>query len=223
MKTLIYHGSEGIVIPKYGIGKPYNDYGQGFYCTESLDLAKEWACSRGRDGYANAYEISLDGLSVLNLNESRYNILNWLAILLDNRKFASKGPLAESAKAYILENFLPAYRDYDVIKGCRADGSYFSFAGDFVSNSLSLGGLKEAMSLGALGEQIVLKSREAFDRVVPLSVLPSYSQEYFAKYAARDIAARQKYRQLSQHPFSPDELYILEIIRNNIKNGDTRL
>ena len=43
VKTL-YHGSKDIIEhPRYGAGKPYNDYGRGFYCTESLDLAKEWA------------------------------------------------------------------------------------------------------------------------------------------------------------------------------------
>lgn len=41
----IYHGSQQIVeVPQFGVGKPYNDYGQGFYCTESSELAKEWAC-----------------------------------------------------------------------------------------------------------------------------------------------------------------------------------
>ena len=41
----IYHGSQQIVeVPQFGVGKPYNDYGQGFYCTESPELAKEWAC-----------------------------------------------------------------------------------------------------------------------------------------------------------------------------------
>ena len=33
----IYHGSQQIVeIPKFGIGKKYNDYGSGFYCTETI-------------------------------------------------------------------------------------------------------------------------------------------------------------------------------------------
>lgn len=43
-EIVIYHGSQQIVeIPQYGIGKNYNDYGQGFYCTERIELAKEWA------------------------------------------------------------------------------------------------------------------------------------------------------------------------------------
>ena len=39
----IYHGSEQIVeVPTFGKGKKNNDFGLGFYCTESDDLAKEW-------------------------------------------------------------------------------------------------------------------------------------------------------------------------------------
>ena len=49
----IYHGSQQIVeVPKFGAGKSYNDYGQGFYCTENIELAKEWACPVKNDGYA---------------------------------------------------------------------------------------------------------------------------------------------------------------------------
>ena len=158
--VIIYHGSPNIVTPVFGEGKAYNDYGQGFYCTENLELSKEWACSQDSDGYANQYVLNMDGLNVLYLNGPEYNILNWLAILLDNRKFAIADGLPQEAKRYILESFLPEYKSYDVIKGYRADDSYFSFARDFISNTLSLKGLKQAMMLGKLGEQIVLKSED---------------------------------------------------------------
>ena len=50
MRKILYHGSlEIISTPMYGQGKVYNDYGQGFYCTESLELAKEWSCAE-REG-----------------------------------------------------------------------------------------------------------------------------------------------------------------------------
>ncbi len=43
---VLWHGSQKIIeVPQFGLGKVHNDYGQGFYCTESLDLAREWACS----------------------------------------------------------------------------------------------------------------------------------------------------------------------------------
>ena len=41
-KIILYHGSnEKIERPIFGKGKVYNDYGQGFYCTEHIELAKD--------------------------------------------------------------------------------------------------------------------------------------------------------------------------------------
>ena len=77
---IIYHGSQQIVeTPKFGIGKEYNDYGQGFYCTENIELAKEWACPVKKDGYANKYRLTLDEMNVMHLTRGKFNILNWLA------------------------------------------------------------------------------------------------------------------------------------------------
>ena len=43
---IVYHGSDHIIeVPIYNGSKRTNDYGYGFYTTESLELAKEWACS----------------------------------------------------------------------------------------------------------------------------------------------------------------------------------
>ena len=68
-------------LPIYNGSKRTNDYGYGFYTTESIELAKEWACAKNTDGFANRYELNLGGLSILNLNALEYNILNWLALL----------------------------------------------------------------------------------------------------------------------------------------------
>ena len=48
----IYHGSVQIIEkPQYGAGRKDNDYGLGFYCTEDIELAKEWAASDERGGF----------------------------------------------------------------------------------------------------------------------------------------------------------------------------
>ncbi len=50
----LYHGSERIIeMPEFGKGKEHNDFGFGFYCTENAELAKEWAVSSMRNGFAN--------------------------------------------------------------------------------------------------------------------------------------------------------------------------
>jgi hypothetical protein len=220
MKIDIYHGSDHIIEhPQFGEGKPYNDYGRGFYCTEHAELAKEWACAADSDGYANHYQLDYSGLSVLNLNTPEYNILNWLAILLENRKFNVASGLPQRAKTYLLENFKVDYKKYDVIIGYRADDSYFSYAGDFVNGTLSLADLSEAMRLGKLGEQVVLKSKKAFDSLTYVEAVKAPRQEYFAKYKTRDEEARARYRQIATKPVAEDETYVLDIIRNNLKNG----
>jgi len=82
----IYHGSKDIVKqPEYGKGKTYNDYGLGFYCTDTIEMAKEWGVDKTQDGYANEYEIDTQNLKILDLNEEKYSILHWLSILLENR------------------------------------------------------------------------------------------------------------------------------------------
>ena len=216
----IYHGSVKMVEkPVFGEGKVHNDYGRGFYCTEHAELAKEWACSSDSDGYANHYQLDLTGLSVLNLNGPEYNILNWLTILLENRKFNVAVGLPQRAKAYLLENFTVDYKKYDIIVGYRANDSYFSYAGDFVNGTLSLSDLSEAMRLGKLGEQVVLKSKKAFEALTFVEAIKAPRQEYFAKYKSRDQDARVKYRQMASKPMAENEIYIIDIIRNNWKNG----
>ena len=76
---IIYHGSKDIIEkPEFGKGNKKNDYGLGFYCTESVELAKEWACSNNEtNGYANQYEIDLSDYKVLDLRDEKYSILNW--------------------------------------------------------------------------------------------------------------------------------------------------
>ena len=216
----IYHGSINIVKkPVFGEGKPYNDYGRGFYCTEHVELAKEWACSSDSDGYANHYQLDLDRLRVLYLNGVEYNILNWLAILLENRKFNVAEGLPQRARTYLLENFKVDYKSYDIIIGYRADDSYFSYAGDFINGTLSLRDLSEAMRLGKLGEQVVLKSEKAFQSLTFIEAIKAPHEEYFGKYKLRDEEARNRYREMAKQPIAENEIYVIDIIRNNWKNG----
>ena len=62
-RCILYHGSAfRIERPVFGVGKAHNDYGLGFYCAESCEMAMEWAVGEDHDGYANRYELDLSGL-----------------------------------------------------------------------------------------------------------------------------------------------------------------
>lgn len=221
----VYHGSQQIVKkPELSAGKKHNDYGQGFYCTENRELAKEWACPVKNDGYLNAYTIDLTGLDVVHLTGDGYNILNWLAVLLKNRHFDMDSNIGSRAKEYILANFLPDISEADVIIGYRADDSYFSFAEDFVNNMISVRDLSYAMYLGKLGEQLVPVS----DKAVAATVFKEYEsvpyEEYFYKREERDRMARQAYKTRKKSlEMLKEDVFVMDIIREGMTDGDARL
>ena len=219
---IIYHGSKDIIErPEFGKGNRKNDYGLGFYCTENVELAKEWACSNNEtNGYANQYEIDLSNYKVLDLREEKYSILNWMALLLKFRTFDVNTPISAQAKEYILENFYVDVEEYDVIIGYRADDSYFSFAKDFINNTISVEQLAEAMRLGELGIQIVLKSKKAFDTVKYVSYELAECKEYYVKRVSCDKKARETYLSGHRQNLVSDGLFVMDIIRKELKNGD---
>lgn len=220
----LYHGSKNIIEkPVYGYGKKYNDYGVGFYCTEDIGMAKEWAVDIDRDGYANCYELDVTGLSILNLCDKEYTILHWLAVLLQNRTFHTSSPLAEEARQYIIEKFPVNYENYDIIKGYRADDSYFSFAQDFINGVISYRQLCTAMYLGKLGEQMVLKSRSAFEQICFVESEPVNKDEWYVKKAFRDKKARREYFDVEKNKRQKGDLYIMQIMDEEMRADDLRL
>lgn len=222
-KRILYHGSSEIIKkPVFGKGKIYNDYGRGFYCTEHLELAKEWACTENVDGYANKYEIDAEGLKILYLTSDEYTILHWLALLMEHRKFRISTPIMKKGVEWLKEHFLINTKEYDVIVGYRADDSYFSFARAFVNNEISLGQLSRAMRLGDLGEQFVLKSSEAFERVTFISYETADNIVYYGKRKVRDDNARRAYLDEIERE-DIEGLYMRDIIRGEVGADDARL
>ncbi len=220
----LFHGSQKIIrLPIFGAGNPRNDYGLGLYCTTDIDLAKEWACSEEDNGFANRYRLETDGLLHLYLNDGGYNILNWLAILLENRTFDLSLPTSVRARKYILDNFLPNYGKYDIITGYRADDSYFSFSRAFLSNGITLEQLNRAMSLGKLGEQVVIKSRAAFNRLQFVEAIPADASVYYSRRMQRDRSARLAFQKMLQEDPGPNAIYISDIIKEGWKEDDPRL
>lgn len=224
MEKVIYHGSEKIIEkPEFGAGKKYNDYGLGFYCTENPEMAKEWAVSPGKNGFSNCYRISTDGMDILDLNSDEYIVLHWLTLLLQNREFNISSALAREAKRYLLKNFSIDIQNRDIILGYRADDSYFSFAQDFINGTISYRELGEAMRLGKLGQQFVLKSRRAFESLEFLGAEPVRESDYLERKMQRDQSARREYLGKDKTAWHKGEIYMVQILDEEMKENDTRL
>lgn len=221
---LLYHGSTKIIEkPSLSAGKKYNDYGQGFYCTKEIEVAKEWACRENSNGFVNKYRLKKSGLKVLDLQGERYSVLNWIAVLLSNRTFSLENEIAAAAKEYIVNNFAVDTAPFDVVTGYRADDSYFSFARDFINNTLPLASLKKAMHLGKLGIQYVLVSEKAFTQLTFAGAEAVSRETYFPKYTARDANARTAYKEEIRRAVISKSVFVMDIIREGMKNGDPRI
>lgn len=186
-------------------------------------MAKEWGVGKGHDGYANCYELECEELDILNLNTSEYCILHWLSILLQNREFDTPSALAIEAKEYLLMNFQLNYENRDAIVGYRADDSYFSFAQDFINGTISYRQLKNAMHLGNLGQQFVLKSERAFGRIRFVRSEPAEREEWYAKKMMRDKTARREYFNVERNRRQRGDIYIMQIMDEEMKADDPRL
>ena len=220
----IYHGSpDTIEHPYFGGGRKNNDYGIGFYCTKSEELAKEWAVSSLHDGFANRYTLDTEFLKILNLNSSDYTILNWIAVLLEHRVFPIKNPIARKAKEYLIRNFGINVNAYDVITGYRADDSYFDFAEGFINNGMTVTQLAAVMRLGELGEQIVLKSQFSFSRLKFVGAEYAEKSIYFERRKQRDDKVNAQYLSMLENDELDDGLLIRDIMKGGITNEDARI
>lgn len=215
----VYHGSNQVIEkPTFGKGRKNNDFGYGFYCTESNELAKEWAVSSLHGGFSNRYTLDTQYLKILNLNSPDYTILNWIAVLVQHRLFAIKTPVANRAKQYLIENFGINVNAYDLITGYRADDSYFDYAEAFLNNGITVEQLAHAMQLG---EQIVIKSEFAFSKIKFEGFDVAEKDTYYILRKARDDEANRLYLEILEK--ESDGLYIQDIIRGGILNDDPRI
>lgn len=197
-KITLYLGtSDKLVDLKYGGGDEKHDFGKGFYFTESIELAKEWAVCRpnDRNGWVHPYELETDGLKILDFQQR--DVLSWLAELMKHRDAADSKRYRMLAKQFI-EKYGIDTSTYDVIRGWRADASYFYIAKEFVRDNIDIDILEELLSLGRLGIQYCLKSEAAYAHLTEKSneLLAVPYAEFNDRYNQRDIAARKNMRDL---------------------------
>lgn len=212
---ILYHGSEVEVLqPSLSHAKSNNDYGKGFYCTEDVELAKEWACKHENNGIVNKYSLSTDGLRILDLTDGTHTTLEWITLLINNRIFdIAPDSMADDSKDYLLDHHLIDLSDYDLIIGYGADDSYFSFAQSFLNNGITLESLTESMMLGNLGKQIVLISERAFDKLAFIGTEPADKDIYAKQFALRDSEARDMFKAIRKRVRSGS--YIIDIMRGS--------
>ena len=145
--VILYHGSKNIIDkPTFRGGKESNDYGYGFYCTESKELASEWACPDNKDGYANEYALDLTGLKILDLTKPKYSILNWIALLL---RYRIPGGMTPNDEVLNTMSCSVPYANNAQVVVLKAD------AADQYPDAASMADLTVAVEAGSAGEEVI--------------------------------------------------------------------
>lgn len=197
-RIILYHGTpDKVVTPIFGGGDDKHDYGKGFYLTENIELAKEWAVCRPNEtnGWVHKYELDIDGLKILDFLE--HDVLSWLAELMKHRDAADSRRYRMLAEKFINKYGIDT-DSYDVIKGWRADASYFYIAKEFVRDNIDMDILEKLLSLGGLGIQYCVKTQKAYAqlREIKDDLIAVDYNEFNNKYNQRDIEARKNMRNL---------------------------
>ena len=138
-KITIYHGStslfETIDITK---GKPYKDFGRGFYVTESFSHARSIAVrtkrlEKERSGgkfpaYVYSYALDMDKVKDFKIKEFSVADLDWMRFVLSNRSVHDKshsydiiiGPTANDDTSIVLKSYFSGlYGDIDSEKALQ--------------------------------------------------------------------------------------------------------
>ncbi len=197
-KITLYHGTtDKNVVPTFGLGNEKHDYGKGFYLTENQELAKEWAVCRPnqKNGWLHKYELDTDTLNIIDFEQ--HDVLCWLAELMKHRD-ADDTKRYRILSAKFIEKYGTDTSNYDVIKGWRANASYFFIAKEFVRDNVDIDILEKLLSLDNLGIQYCIKTEKAYSclKEVPNSIQPVNYTEFNEKYNQRDIEARKNMRTL---------------------------
>lgn len=214
-KIVLYHGSPNKKItPTFGCDEEKHDYGKGFYLTEDRELAKEWAVCRPNElnGWLHQYELEMDDLKVLDFG--KLGILSWLAELMKHRDASDSKRYRVLAKKFVQKYGLDTI-GFDVIKGWRADASYFFIAKEFVRDNVDIDILERLLRLGDLGIQYCFKSEKAYSKLkeIPDSLLSVSYDEFNKKYNQRDIEARTNMRNL----INSDENKVIKVFSTLIE------
>lgn len=110
---------------------------------------------------------------------------------------------ADSKRYHILaEKFIEKYgidtATYDVIRGWRANASYFYIAREFVRDNVDIEILEELLQLGGLGIQYCIKTELAYSKLLEIKddlILVDY-EEFNERYNRRDAQAKTNMKNL---------------------------
>jgi len=180
----IYHGSlNATLTPVFSGGMDYHDYGNGFYCTEDLESAREWACQHVgvSESYVYPYDLNIGLISSV-LDMSEMEPIYWLSALARYRYGRNEPSLRRERRLSFINAFPVNCEQYEVIVGWRANDRYFAYLKYFLNSDISYEAVVKAIALGNLGKQVVVKGMQAYGQLTQAGDKLTISGNDYIKY-----------------------------------------
>lgn len=214
----IYHGTlNSDLKPVYGGGKDYHDYGNGLYCTEDLEAAKEWACQHEgvSAAYVYVYDLDMEGLSPL-LDLNKLEPVYWLSALAQYRYGRNEPTPRRERRLAFIQAFPINCEQFEVIDGWRADDRYFAYLKYFLNSDMSYEAVVNAIKLGDLGQQVVVKGSRAFKQCIQAGDRITIIGENYGKYNKQYIEREKEAGKQLQEALDIKGRVLSEIMSNGV-------
>lgn len=195
----LYHGSKsGLQGKPRPLSRATCDFGRGLYLGNIETQPKSLVSSGSKFPDARFYtaELNIEGLKVLDFSNHDFD---WAMFIAFNRMIIdfSEYPALD-------EKFVGYNKDYDVIIGVIADDSMTNVLTDFYNGNITDTVLTMCLKYVDLGNQYVLKTQKACDKIVFDGGMPlteeekrAYRIEHTDRYTSMNYALedlKKKYR-----------------------------
>jgi hypothetical protein len=210
----LFHGNpDQNFEPHFGGGKDYHDYGRGLYCTTDAESAKEWACQRTdiSVSYLYTYELDLTGITPV-IDLSNLEPAYWLSALAYYRYEHNETKARRGRRLEFIQLFPVDCERYEVIEGWRADDRYFAYLKLFLRGDISYEAVVQAMKLGGLGKQVVIKGKKAYEAKKEISKTIITGDEYL-HYQKQYLEREQQANAALEQTRDIDGALISDILR----------
>ncbi|WP_194191404.1 DUF3990 domain-containing protein [Clostridium chrysemydis] len=176
MELIIYHGSENIIkCPNHNGGRHFSDFGNGFYATTNIEMAKSWATrKRDRKAIINKYIFETEGLKSLTFDLD----INWILFIAFNRGLIENDKVNNKLKDKYHD-----LKNYDIIIGPTADDRMFDTLNMFFENTITLEHCLQSLNSMDLDIQYNLKSEKAIRAInfINYIELDDVDKEYYSE------------------------------------------
>lgn len=203
---ILFHGAKTQIEGKLDINKSRknNDFGQGFYCGESLEQSAMFV-SNYPESSLYIVDFCKEGLKAKTFGVNR----EWMLMIAYFR-----GRLKEYAHSTVISELVESIKGIDYIIAPIADNRIFEIIDSFIEGEITDVQCQHCLSATNLGKQYVFITQKALDKVEVLEhcYLPQEEKEYYLQSRKDAVDINRDKVKVARRQYRGQGKYIEEIL-----------